>query len=227
MATYVLIHGAWGGSQMFKKTRSTLQAHGHDVYTPSLTGIGERAHLASPLVNLTTHVLDVSNTVLYQDLDAVTLLGFSYGGMVVTGALEHIADRVAHLVYLDAFVPTDGQRRYEMTGQLTGRPGLQFAQDWLVASPPMVEREMRGSPHPVSCFIEPVYLSRPLEEFPFTRTYIRATCGDPSTLHTGPFARAADHAQQSAKWAYFEIATNHMIAVSRPDELSRVLLEIT
>ena len=109
MAVFVLVHGAWGGAHGFRKVRGPLREAGHEVFTPSLTGIGERVHLTSPQVCLTTHVTDVVNTVLYEDLRGVALLGFSYGGFVVTGALEHIGDRVAHLVYLDAFVPRDGE----------------------------------------------------------------------------------------------------------------------
>ena len=109
MATYVLVHGAWSGAHGFRHVRKPLRSEGHEVFTPSLTGIGERAHLVSPQVGLTTHVTDVVNQVLYEDLDGIVLLGFSYGGMVVTGALAHIAPRVRHLVYLDAFVPDDGQ----------------------------------------------------------------------------------------------------------------------
>ena len=105
----MLVHGAWGGAHGFRRVRALLHEGGHEVFTPSLTGIGERVHLASPQVCLTTHIADVANAMLYEDLRDVVLLGFSYGGFVVTGALEHVGDRVSHLVYLDAFVPADGQ----------------------------------------------------------------------------------------------------------------------
>ena len=108
MATIMVVHGAWGGAHGFRHVRRLLQAAGHEVTTPCLTGIGERVHLAHPLVNLSTHVRDVVNHVLYEDLQGIVLLGFSYGGCVVTGALEHIAERVRHLVFLDAFVPRHG-----------------------------------------------------------------------------------------------------------------------
>src|SRR5262245_5245437 len=98
MTTFVLVHGAWSGAHGFRRVRPLLRAAGHDVFTPSLTGIGERVHLASPQVTLTTHVHDVVNTILYEDLTGITLVGFSYGGFVVTGAIEHVADRVSHLV---------------------------------------------------------------------------------------------------------------------------------
>src|SRR6202012_561282 len=116
MTTFVLVHGAWGGAHGFKLVRGPLREAGHEVFTPSLTGIGERAHLASPQVGLTTHVTDVVNTVLYEDLSDIVLLGYSYGGMVVTGSLEYIAGRIAHLVYLDAFLPADGQSLGDLTG---------------------------------------------------------------------------------------------------------------
>jgi pimeloyl-ACP methyl ester carboxylesterase len=109
MATFVLVHGGWSGAHGFRHVRPRLAAEGHEVFTPSLTGIGERAHLASPVINLSTHVRDVVNQVLYEDLTGIVLLGFSYGGFVITGSLEHIADRVWHLVFLDAFVPDDGE----------------------------------------------------------------------------------------------------------------------
>ena len=115
MAVFVLVHGAWGGAHGFRKVRGPLREAGHEVFTPSLTGIGERAHLTSPQVSLTTHIADVVNAVWYEDLSDIVLLGFSYGGFVVTGALEYIAERVRHLVYLDAFVPGDGDSCWSMT----------------------------------------------------------------------------------------------------------------
>jgi alpha-beta hydrolase superfamily lysophospholipase len=87
VATFVLVHGAWGGAHGFGKVRRLLHAAGHEVFTPSLTGIGEQAHLASPQVCLTTHITDVANAVLYEDLRDIVPLGFSYGGLVITGAL--------------------------------------------------------------------------------------------------------------------------------------------
>src|SRR5690349_19577036 len=123
MAVFVLVHGAWGGAHGFRKVRGPLLAAGHEVFTPSLTGIGERAHLTSPQVCLSTHIADVVNTVWYEDLSDIVLLGFSYGGFVVTGALGYIAERVRHLVYLDAFVPGDGDTVAGLTGMLADPSG--------------------------------------------------------------------------------------------------------
>ena len=137
MTPYVLVHGGWSGAHGFRWVRRELQAAGHEVFTPSLTGIGERVHLASPQVTLSTHIRDVVNHVLYEDLAAVVLVGFSYGGFVVTGALEHIADRVRHLVYLDAFVPDDGDTALGLTMGIDRIP-VQLGEEWLVPAP---ERE--------------------------------------------------------------------------------------
>jgi pimeloyl-ACP methyl ester carboxylesterase len=232
MAIFVLVHGAWGGAHGFRKVRGPLREAGHEVFTPSLTGIGERVHLTSPQVCLTTHVTDVVNAMLYEDLHGVVLLGFSYGGFVVTGALEHIGDRVAHLVYLDAFVPADGESLYALTGG-TEHGAIELGSDWLV--PPQARAYddpaeaawsgARRTPHPVGCFTEPVRLGRPLEQYPFTRTYIKAT-GEPRPEHGGPFWDAADRARQSPAWRYREVDTDHMIPSNRPADLVRLLLEL-
>ena len=234
MAVFVLVHGAWSGAHGFRKVRGPLRAAGHEVFTPSLTGIGERVHLTSPQVCLTTHITDVVNTVLYEDLRGIVLLGFSYGGFVVTGALEHIGDRVRHLVYLDAFVPDDGESLNAMARNGAGRGVIELGGTWLV---PPLPREFddpaeaawagaRRTPHPAGCFTEPVRLLRPLEDYPFTRTYIKAT-GEPRPEPGGPFWAAADRAKTSPAWRYREVATNHMIASNRPGDLTRLLLELT
>ena len=116
MAEFVLVHGAWSGAHGFHLVRRRLWAAGHEAFTPSLTGIGERVHLTGPGVGLSTHVADVVNHVLYEDLDEIVLVGFSYGGAVVTAALPHLAERVAHLVYVDTFVPADGDTVSSLVG---------------------------------------------------------------------------------------------------------------
>jgi pimeloyl-ACP methyl ester carboxylesterase len=236
MTVFVLVHGAWGGSYGFKYLRGPLREAGHEVFTPSLTGIGERAHLASPQVCLGTHTADVVNTILYEDLTDIVLLGYSYGGMVVTGALRHVADRVAHLVYLDAFVPADGQSLRDLTGAPYGAAAVGPGADWLVKplrrtldDPSHAEWfNSRRTPQPVRCFTEPARVPRPLEDFPFTRTYIKAVREPKVEAGAGSsaFWRAAEHAQASPAWRYREIDTNHMVAINKPEELAKLLLEL-
>lgn len=233
MTTYVLVHGAWGGAHGFHKVRPLIRAAGHEVFTPSLTGIGERVHLTSPQVDLSTHVADVANAVLYEDLRDIVLLGYSYGGMVVTGSLAFIADRVRHLVYLDAFVPADGQSLDDLAG--LRRPGgvVGLGSEWLVPPPARDVDDgeeaawgaARRTAHPIGCFTQPVRLPQKLEEYRFTRTYIKAT-GEPRPQGNGAFWVAGDHAKDSAAWRYREIATNHMIPINRPEEMTELLVEL-
>jgi pimeloyl-ACP methyl ester carboxylesterase len=107
--TYVLIHPAWFGGWCWKKLSPLLRAQGHEVFAPTLTGLGERAHLARPEIGLEIHVRDITSVIEYEDLHNVILVGNSSGGMVMTGVADHMPERIARLVFLDAFVPTDGQ----------------------------------------------------------------------------------------------------------------------
>jgi pimeloyl-ACP methyl ester carboxylesterase len=231
MATYVLVHGAWSGAHGFRGVRRLLQAEGHEVFTPSLTGIGERVHLSSPQVDLSTHIGDVVNHLIYEDLNDVVLLGFSYGGFVITGALEHIAERVAHLVYLDAFVPADGQSVLDLTGMKGQRFGLGV--EWLLAPRPREFEDPaeatfaipRRVSHPVGCFSEPVRLAKPLEDFGFPLSYVKAT-GEPRPDNSDGFWDAYDRARASSAWTTFTVETNHMIPNNRPGELAAILMSL-
>jgi pimeloyl-ACP methyl ester carboxylesterase len=230
MAIFVLVHGAWGGAHGFRHVRKLLRADGHEVTTPCLSGIGERVHLVSPLINLSTHVRDVVNHVLYEDLREIVLVGFSYGGFVVTGALEHIADRIKHLVFLDAFVPKNGDTAQGLTRGL-GRLAIALGEEWQVGGPSReyddpAEAEWmtaRRTSHPKGCFTEAVYLAQPLESFAFTRTFIKASRSSGTDPGEPAFRQAARQVQASSAWRYFEIATNHMVASNRPEELARLL----
>lgn len=233
MATFVLVHGAWSGAHDFRTVRRLLREAGHEVFTPSMTGVGERVHLASPQVGLTTHITDVVNAIVYEDLRDIVLLGFSYGGFVVTGALEHIADRVRHLVYLDAFVPYDGEVADAGAAAQQRRRPAGPGTDWLLPPPAreFADPEFtawftaRRTPQPINCFAEPIRVVRPVEDYPFTRTFIKAT-GEPRPDPGGPFWAAADRAVNSPAWQYREIDTNHMIPSNRPEELAQLLLEL-
>ena len=107
-ATFVLVHGATGGGWDWRTMESILVERGHKVHRITLTGLGERAHLSSPKINLTTHIMDVVNTVIYDELDEIILVGHSYGGIVVTGVMNSIPNKVKHAVFLDAAVPNHG-----------------------------------------------------------------------------------------------------------------------
>ena len=116
MSVYVICHGAWSGGWAWKKMRPLLWAAGHEVMTSTYTGLGERAHLAHPMVDLETHIQDVRAVIEYEGCQDVILVGHSYGGMVATGVADRHPDLVRHLVYLDAFVPSNGQSLNDLTG---------------------------------------------------------------------------------------------------------------
>ena len=113
MATFVLVHGAWHGSWCWKRVRKALHTRGHEVFTPTLTGVAERSHLLSSDVNLTTHIQDVVNLIQWEELSDVVLCGHSYGGCIISGVADRIPNRLRALVYLDAFVLEDGQSLHD------------------------------------------------------------------------------------------------------------------
>jgi pimeloyl-ACP methyl ester carboxylesterase len=203
------------------------------VFTPSLTGIGERVHLVSPQVDLTTHVDDVVNQFLFEDLHDIVVVAYSYGGAVMTAAVEHVHYRIRELVYLDAFVPTDGDSVALLSGR--NRPSaVALGDEWLIPPPDRhfddpIEaawQNARRVPHPVRCFIEPIRISKPIEEYSFGLTYIKATADSRDAPGGDAFWDAADHARVSSRWRHYEIATTHMVASNRPQELTVLLAEI-
>jgi pimeloyl-ACP methyl ester carboxylesterase len=231
MSTFVLVHGAWGGAHNWRKVRPLLRQAGHEVFSPSLTGQGERVHLARPEVNLSTHVQDVVNAIWHEDLTDIVLVGHSYGGMVVTGVAEQMPERIQHLVFLDAFQPADGQSLYDIArGPGNSTPAGDG--DWRVA--PMVRVENPDNPdvqwatarrHPQSraTFEEPVRLSMPLEQRPFSLTYIVASeRPDPETF----FDKTAERLRANPRWTVRQVPGPHNMAITHPRELADVLLEL-
>jgi ribulose-5-phosphate 4-epimerase/fuculose-1-phosphate aldolase/pimeloyl-ACP methyl ester carboxylesterase len=224
MSTYVLVHGAWGGSYGWRKVRPLLQQAGHTVFTPSLTGQGERAHLASPEVNLSTHIQDVVNTIWYEDLTDIILVGHSYGGMVVTGVADRVPERIKHLVYLDAFLPADGQSLRD----LGGGGSRAASTDWRVPPLPRNEpldawNEARRVHHPRATLEDKIKLSMPLENRPFSLTYIVATGRpDPAPI----FDTTAEHLRANPRWTVREISGGHGMIRTNPDGLVRLFLEL-
>jgi len=228
MSTYVLVHGAWGGSFGWRKVRPLLQQAGHQVFTPSLTGLGERAHLATPEVNLSTHIQDVSNAIWYEDLSDIILVGHSYGGMVVTGVAERMPERIKHLVYLDAFLPADGQSLYDLGGG-----GRRESSDWRVPplqsyvdpkDPEAAWNQARRVDHPRATLEEKVRLSAPLETRPFSLTYIVATgrpAGEPPI-----FDRIAEGLRGNRRWTLREVGGGHVMIRTNPSGLVQLLLEL-
>lgn len=241
MATFVLVHPAWLGGWCWRKITPLLRSHGHEVFTPTLTGLGERAHLAKRDVGLETHILDVVNVFTYEDLSRVILVANSSAGAVITGVADRVPERIARLVYLDAFVPQDGQSLLDIIPS-DRRPIMEGlvrteGEGWLLPrfAPPPWERFLpeawsiteesdlrwalpRLRPTPFAHFTEPVRLSNAVAAT-LARTYVR--CRWPNTS----FDRYADIARRTAGWRLQELATPHLPYVTHPLELVDLLLE--
>jgi pimeloyl-ACP methyl ester carboxylesterase len=242
MATFVLVHPAWFGGWCWKKVSPLLRARGHAVHTPTLSGLGERVHLARPEIGLDTHVDDVVNLLVYEDLHDVVLVSNSSGGAVITGVADRAPERIARLVYLDAFVPEDGQslldiispeRRADMERLVASEGG-----GWLLPrfAPPPWETFARESwqitgeadlqwilprlvPTPFGHFRDPVRRRNPRAET-VPRTYIR--CLD--WPHAG-FDRYAEAARRSPAWTWRGLSASHLPYITQPGEMSELLLE--
>ena len=234
MTTFVLVHGAWHGGWCWRRVRENLEGRGCRVLTPTLTGLGERAHLLGPEVDLELHIRDIVNVLEWEDLADVVLCGHSYGGMVVTGVADRVAARLSSLVYLDAFVANDGEAVVDLVlpERLAGLQedrrqngdgwrlspvsaaafGVEDAadQDWV---------DRRCSAHPWASFTQPIHLSGTHETIA-KRTFIAAAAYDPS-----PFQRYARMAASAPGWSSRALPTGHDAMVTMPGELAELLLE--
>ena len=230
MTNYVLVHGAWAGGWIWRDMADRLRALGHRVFTPTLTGLGERSHLISPQINLTTHVLDVTNVIKWEELSGVVLVGHSYGGMVITGVTEKVpAGAIRSIVYLDAFLPGNGQSLTDLVGQ-TPPPGV-------VLSDPMpfpgaarqTSNEAEAwiarlvTPHPLGCLNEKLALTGGLDRIPI-KTFVLATGQMAGGAAVGPFARIADSMASNPAWRIEKLACGHNTMIEMPEETLQVFL---
>jgi pimeloyl-ACP methyl ester carboxylesterase len=243
-ATFVLVHPAWHGAWCWRKVIPFLRASGHEVYTPTLTGLGERSHLARPDIGLDIHVQDVVNVMTYEDLGSAILVGHSSSGVVITGVADRVPERIGHLVYLDAFVPEDGQSMWDVMPAGISRVELEArvqreGQGWLLPSLAPVpwdqfvrkawhvtdEADVRWmvarlGPTPIKHFKDAVRRTNPAAA-KIPRTYIRC----PEYPHP-VFDRLAETSRKGGVWRYREVAGRHHPAITHPRELANVLLEI-
>jgi len=227
MAAFVVAHGAWSSGWAWRKMRPLMRAAGHELFTPSYTGLGERQHLASRAVNLSLHIEDVVKAIEAEDLRDVVVVGHSFGGLVATGVADRARDRVARIIYVDAFVPEDGQSMMDLLSPV-GREGMRAAcaaaDGWRVPPrdmPPDTPQDdrvwaiPRRSAHPIAAFEEPLRLSGdPLPR----RAYIYCQRADRDDRF-GPFAALA----RREGWPYAEIDASHNPHITAPNELCAVL----
>lgn len=232
MATFVLVHGAWIGGCYWRKVSPLLRDAGHDVFTPTLTGIGERSHLLTPAVDLDLHIQDVANVLDYEDLRHMVLVGASYGGLVITGVAERVAERLAHLVYVDAYVPFDGESWFDLMGSersaAVRERAASVGDGWRVPCVPLDRfglsdadltwADARTGPQPLKTFEQPIRLSNPAAQA-LPRTYIRCT-------ESPGLSAQAERIRTTPGWRYCEIATSHLPMMTEPVKLTALLLEV-
>ncbi len=229
MRTYVLVHGAWGGNHSWRDFAPLLWARGREVFAPSLTGLGERVHLRRPETDLSTHISDVVNCIEYQDLHDIVLVGHSYGGMVITGVADRVPERISHIVYEDAFLPRDGESCWtpeQVASSLTEDGWGLMRSGPPPAAPTLQGSEYRFSPQPRRTFEEPVRLSKPLEQFDFSRTYVKAAASPrtPEAERRGSFWEVAARVSADPAWRYYELPCGHGIHREMPQEFLGILL---
>ncbi|MFN8469682.1 MAG: alpha/beta hydrolase [Caldilineaceae bacterium] len=227
MATFVLVHGGWAGGWQWRQVAAQLRAAGHDVYTPTLTGLGERVHLAHPDLDLDTHIQDILMVLKYEDLQDVILVGYSYSGMVVTGVAERAPERLAQLVYLDAFVPRDGESLAMIFGPELSAAFEQAAQTygngWSV---PLDPPDARHTPQPLNPSRQPLSVTNAAAAR-LPRTFIYCNQEKEAMGPVGtPITQAAARAKSDGGWRYYELNTGHNPWETAPQELTEILLSL-
>jgi pimeloyl-ACP methyl ester carboxylesterase len=231
--TFVLVHGTFCGGWVWRRVSDRLEKNGHKVFAPTLTGLGERSHLLSKDINLDTHITDIVNVIKWESLEDVCLVVHSYGGWIGSGALEQIGNRVFSIVWLDAFMPSDGQKPLDITNEVF-RKIAQTAIDKSEAgfAPPpktplvfVAERDQafvdsRLTPHPIGTYLQPIKLSGAREKL-VKKTYIRTP-----KFPQPAFDKALAECKAGKSWATVELAdTRHMAMLDAPERVTDLLLQ--
>lgn len=228
MATFLVAHGAWSAGWAWKKMRPLLHARGHELFTPTHTGLGERAHLASPAIDLETHIADILGVLQFEDLKNVILIGHSYGGMVATGVADRARERIATLVYVDAFAPRDGDSVFSLTPDRQAvmvEAARKSGDGWKMPANPMPpdtsEADQawampRRMPQPLKTFEQKLKLQH--GELTLPRHYIYSKRCTPDDR----FRRFHDRAKREG-WGHNEIDASHNPHITAPEALAALL----
>ncbi|MBC8112173.1 MAG: alpha/beta hydrolase [Verrucomicrobia bacterium] len=217
--TFLFVHGAWGGGWEYAKVDSILSAKGDIVFHPTLTGLGERVHLANADINLSTHITDIVNVIKFENLHDVILVGHSYGGMVISGVAEQIPDRIKQLIYLDAFVPNDGESIKIMNGAAWDERITPIIKNGFVSYPfgPTKPTPPTDVPQPLKTFTEPLEISNPLAK-KIPTFYILMTKDGKSDFEQWGASRA-----RARNWKIYTFEGGHYAMRDQPDKLVQLL----
>jgi pimeloyl-ACP methyl ester carboxylesterase len=218
--TYVIVHGAWGGGWDWKHVDDLLTADGNTVYRPTLTGLGEHYNLASTNIDLSTHIQDIVNVILWENLHDVVLVGHSYGGMVITGVADRIPDRIKHMVYIDALVPENGESADMIRVHKTNDPPVidgYIIPIWVAANSP----PPHDVPQSVKTILEPITLTNQAVAEKLPTTYI-LNVAKGKTPEQADFYRFYRRAKARG-WTTHILESNHIVERSHPDEIAWLL----
>jgi len=228
--TFVLVHGSWAGGWIWRPVANLLESGGHKVFTPTLTGVGERSHLLNDKVNLSTHITDIVNVIKWEQLNNLILVGHSYGGNVITGVTEQVEPAIRSIVFLDAFVPEDGPlpqaqiivdaiREAKTKGESGIKPPpIKFFQNdeqsnaWLGA---------RLTPMPIGSYTDSIVVTGARERIR-KKIFVRAT-----RYRQDPFEAAYNKVRSNPTWTTFELMCGHHAMVDVPERVTQILLDAT
>jgi pimeloyl-ACP methyl ester carboxylesterase len=228
MSVFVLVHGGFMGGWVWRQVTQFLRTAGHEVFAPTLTGFGERAHLANPSIDLNTHIQDIVGVLECEDLQQVILVGYSYGGPVITGVAEKTPERLSRLVYLDAPFPSDGQSVFDLEPEMVPmflESAREKGDGWRVmsaANPP------RWQPQPLKTLTQPLEVKN-LAAIGIPRAFIHCTIRPENhrlSLAWAALDRAAEEAKKQGWW-YSEVEADHGVVFSKPKEVSEILLALS
>jgi pimeloyl-ACP methyl ester carboxylesterase len=217
--TYVFIHGGWTGGFAFKEVERLLRADGHTVYRPTLTGLGERVHLASADINLTTHVTDIVNVILWENLHDVVLVGHSYGGMVMTGVVDRVPDRIRHVIYVDAGVLNNGESITDIFPEMGRVPVVDGFM--MIKSPAEPGPGPQNLRHPAKTISEKMTFTNQEAVKKIPTTFV--LCVPPgSTAEKSTFYRFYLRAKERG-WKTLTMESDHNVHLSHPKEFAALL----
>ncbi len=231
---FVLVHGAYEGGWIWRYVADRLRARGHTVFTPTHTGLGERSHLMSGMITLDTHITDVANVIKWERLENVVLAGHSYGGWVISGVVERMLPKIASIVYVDAFLPENGQKGLDLSS-----PGSQKAiraaiEKGEVSRPPDYSREnspmmtaadrewlvSSATPQPIGVSLQPLTLTGARDKVA-KKAYVRAR-GYPNPTYDAAYVKL----KANPSWRLYDVPCGHSVMIDMPDRLTEILLEM-
>jgi pimeloyl-ACP methyl ester carboxylesterase len=230
--TFILVHGAWHGGWAWRRVVDALRARGHNVFAPTLTGLGERAHLLRPGINLSLHIADVLGVIKYEQLRGFVLVGHSYGGCVISGIGEAMPGAIDSIVFLDAFIPDNGDSTLDLVqppvqdviraalarGEIT--VPVRDAAAFKVNEKDRAWVDSLATPQPIATMTEKLTLTGARERIP-KKTYIRAS-GYPNVS----FEKALARVQADPSWRTYEVPCGHDVMIDDPERLTEILLEV-